>query len=132
MNRHSTEVFVPPRHTALPELIAGLSSACTQLQIANEDCLRLQLLAEELFINTVTHAPAGTLTAAICIRIRREGTEIALDYEDEAPPFDPCLPSTSPRDENTVGGFGLHLIRGLSRELSYRREAGRNFIKLLL
>lgn len=39
---------------------------------------------------------------------------------------------TAPLADRPVGGLGLFLLRGLARDLAYRREDGRNWLTVRL
>ena len=57
-----------------------------------------------------------------------------LVLRDDAPPFDP-LSLAAPDlaaglDERSMGGLGIHLVRELVDEVSYRRVDGRNELTL--
>lgn len=130
MNEHSTEISVPARHEALVELSEALGNACKSMAVSDADCLRLQLLAEELFINTIDHGFSGPSNTAIRLVIIRQSTGLTLRYEDEAPAFDPFAASPAVASPDAVGGLGLALLRGMSRTRHYRREAGRNIIEI--
>lgn len=132
MTDHSTEISVAACHAALPELLAGLAVACAQLAVAADDALRLQLFAEELFINTVDHGFSGKTGAPVRLSLSRAADGLRLHYSDAAPPFDPLAAPLPEAPGDNVGGLGLSLLRGMSRELHYRREAGRNLVELLL
>jgi len=130
MNTHSTDISVAPRHQALGELMATLQDACRALAIRDADSLRLQLVAEELFINTIDHG--GPHTAPVTIRLQRLSDGIALHYEDDGSAFDPTMGEASANPGDLPGGLGLRLLRGLARDMRYRREAGRNIVELTL
>lgn len=131
MNTHSTDISVAPRLAALNGLLATLDEACRQLSIGETECLRLQLLAEELFINTVDHGRPDAECSCVSLRVIRNKEGIVMQYEDRGIAFDPSsapLPKATPEQP---GGMGLRLIRGLTREVRYRREGDRNIVELL-
>lgn len=130
MNEHSTEISVPARHEALVELTETIGHACKSMAVSDADCLRLQLLAEELFINTIEHGFSGASGTNIRLVVSLNADGLTLRYEDEAPAFDPFTASPPLASEDAVGGLGLTLLRGMSRTRHYRREAGRNIIEI--
>ena len=97
---------------------------------------QVNLVLEELALNVMTHGRAGgarhldiVLTAAphaITVELADDGPQ--FDPLQEAPEFDPDLPI----DERRVGGVGVHLVRTLVDDASYRYEAGRNRLTLVL
>lgn len=130
MNKHSTDISVAPRHQALGELMAALQDACRALAIGDADSLRLQLVAEELFINTIDHGAPHS--AAVTFRLHRLPDTVVLRYEDDSGAFDPTSDESPASAADHPGGLGLRLLRGIAREMHYRREAGRNIVELTL
>lgn len=132
MNTHSTEISVAPRHDALSGLLATLAGACRQLAVGETQCLRLQLIAEELFINTVDHGGADPERSVVSLRLIRRQDNIVLHYEDSGLPFDPSSCALPPAIPDQPGGMGIRLIRGLTWGVRYRREGERNVVELLI
>lgn len=130
MNEYSTEISVPARHDALIALHAAIGDACARLHIAEADCLRLQLLAEELFINTIDHGLRGNSDCLVRLVLGRDDRGLTLRYEDEAPAFNPFLPPATTAGDDSVGGLGLALLGGMSQTQHYRREGGRNIVEI--
>ena len=97
---------------------------------------QVNLVLEELALNVMTHGRTGgarhldiVLTAAphaITVELADDGPQ--FDPLQEAPEFDPDLPI----DERRIGGVGVHLVRTLVDDASYRYEAGRNRLTLVL
>ena len=94
--------------------------------------LRIELVLEELLVNHVLHAyGSGEGDSEVACFCRAPGY-FCLEVVDEAVPFDPLgyAPpdlTLAPRDR-PIGGLGIHMIRSLADEISYRREAGKNVI----
>jgi len=95
--------------------------------------LRVVLLLEELFTNTVTHGYSGGGEDPVWVRLAAEGNVIEITYEDAGPAFDPLTGAPAPplasRGE-TPGGLGLALVRGLSASAAYARVGDRNRVTL--
>lgn len=119
----------PARMDAFPRVAALVERVAAEAGLARDDALRLTLVLEELFTNTVTYGHGGDCEAPIHIALAARSGGVAVLYEDTAPPFDPLTAETPARD---VGGLGLRLIRSLSRDLAYERVAGRNRITLVV
>jgi anti-sigma regulatory factor (Ser/Thr protein kinase) len=125
---------------AFPEIAAFADAACSDAGLGTGDALRLRLILEELFTNTVHHGHGGDSDRVVEIALDIAPARIALTYEDEAPAFDPRTAATSdeplasPDDGDTrpVGQQGLVLVRGMAREITYERREGRNRIGLSL
>ncbi len=94
--------------------------------------LKIELVLEELLVNHVLHAygdgEGDSDVACFC----PTPDQFCLEVVDEAAPFDP-LGHASPDltlapADRPIGGLGIHMIRSLADEISYRREAGKNVI----
>ena len=95
--------------------------------------LRVVLLLEELFTNTVTHGYADAGEDLVWVTLALGTGVIEITYEDAGPAFDPLTgapaPSLGPHGEEP-GGLGLALVRGLSTSAAYARVGHRNRITL--
>lgn len=104
-----------------------------------QDCLRLNLVLEELFTNTVRHGHHGDCDAPIWIGLERAEEGVRVIYEDKAPPFNPYaytrLPETAPDatlSMRKIGGLGVLLTRELAAARDYAYLFGRNRIRLTM
>ena len=127
----------PARMDVLPGVTAFVSGVCVTAGLGREDMLRLILLVEELFTNTVTHGHGGDSEAPVQLRLTVTPGRIALTYEDTAPPHDPFTAArpSPPRggvEERPVGGLGLRLVESLAGELRYVRDGDHNRISLVV
>jgi serine/threonine-protein kinase RsbW len=94
---------------------------------------RITLVLEEATINIVKHAYGGQGgKLEMCCTPVQGGLEIRL--VDEGPPFNPleapALEVVTDIASHRIGGWGIHLIRGLTDVLRYRREGGKNVLTL--
>lgn len=120
------------RAEVLPRVSAFVERRCRQLGASREAALRLILVAEELFINTVMHGYAGGGGGRqVSLTVRDAGHEIELVAEDDAAPFDPFqrVPPPAARAgprEAPAGGLGRVLIAGVAARHAYERRGRRN------
>lgn len=124
------EETFPARADAWPALRAFVTQAGGASGLARATCLRLTLLVEELFTNTVRHGHGGDSAAEIRLTLVPAGTGVRVVYEDSAPPHDPFAavspPEAAALEERPVGGLGVFLVSSLAREVRYARAGGRN------
>ena len=111
---------------------------CARNAIAADDALRLKLVVEELFTNTVKHGYRVESDAPIRIQLEATPGAVELVYEDEAPPFDPTIRFDSGAGPATVdanrpvGGLGLRLLGQFVQDARYQRRDGCNQLWLRL
>lgn len=118
--------------SCLPLATAFLEELCGHHDIAPNDRLRLTLITEELFRNTVLHGPGADGEARARLALTAGPTEVVLVYEDTARPFDPfahvnqaLADLDAPIADRRVDGFGLVLIMKMATRVSYVREGDR-------
>ena len=130
---------VPARMAGLAEAIAWVETFCRACGVSGDDSLRLSLVVEELFTNTVTHGYGGESEAPVRIGLRADPAEIELSFEDEAPPFDPlahlagsaaAVGGAGP--DRPVGRLGIALVVGMALRIDYARDGGCNRIRVAL
>ena len=99
--------------------------------------MRLRLVVEELFVNTVTHGHGGDSDAPVEITILVADDRVLLTYVDVAPPFDPFANVQGPEvdvplDRRTVGRLGVFLVTKFATRYEYARagEANRVIVEL--
>ena len=114
-----------------------LESFCTEAAVATDHCLRLNLVLEELFTNTVRHGHGGDSNAPVWVTLSGGADALNLTYEDTAPPFNPYgTPPDAPPDTTVkmrkIGGLGVLLTRKLAASREYAYLCGRNRIRLAL
>jgi serine/threonine-protein kinase RsbW len=127
----------PARLAALGGLKTLVEDFSVRAPLSRDDCLRLTLIVEELFTNTVRHGHGGDSDARVELTLEARPSTVALTYLDSAPPFDPLAAAlqadtSSPIEERRVGGLGILLSVSLSRQASYAYVDGRNRVELVL
>ena len=137
MNAHAERCF-PARQDCLSSALDFVEAWSLQQGVSPADALRLRLVVEELFSNTLTHGHGGDAAAQVQLRLAIDVRHIQLDYRDEAPAFDPLSRAVDPLDapagatSRPLGGFGLAIIRDIAHSASYAREAEHNLLQMLL
>lgn len=129
--QHGERRVFAARLAALSEVAAFAQDFCQREHIVHSVALRLTLVIEELFTNTVTHGHGGDSDAPIAITLSAAGDELSLCFEDAAPCFDP-LPYMhsppadldAPSQARSVGGLGLHLVWQVSTHIRHAYAAG--------
>ena len=79
----------PARLALLPDAAAFAQAFCERCGIARVDAIRLTLIIEELFTNSVEHGYGGDSDAPIGVALSVEADGVCVRFEDSAPPFDP-------------------------------------------
>ncbi len=126
----------PARRNALPQVEAFLAEVCADAGLDRAMCLRVTLLVEELFTNTVVHGHGADSDAPVRLDCEVAPGRITLVYEDTGPPHDPFAVVARPDpdanvQDRPVGGLGVLLVSAMARHVEYRRADDRNRISLV-
>ena len=105
--------------------------------MAQDHCLRMNLVLEELFTNTVRHGHKGDSDSPVWVTLAATPQSFKLEYEDAGPPFNPYgrPPAASPDTTvkmRRIGGLGVLLTAKLAVSREYAYLYGRNRIRLAL
>lgn len=129
----------PARFDAVADTAAFVLAFCERNGISRSTALRLRLIVEELFTNSVQHGYGGECDTPVRIALAMIEGYPTMEYEDSAPPYDPLARlSTLPADSVATldappsAGLGLFLIGKLAYGARYAYEDGRNRLWLAM
>ena len=92
------------------------------------------LAMEEIFSNIVFYGFGDDLDHHITLHLVIEGDALILTLQDEGIPFNPLNVQIGPRDkpleERDKGGMGITLAKNLMDKMEYRRERGKNILRM--
>ena len=130
----------PARFTSLTDSAEFVDTFCARHGLDTDLALKLTLVLEELFTNTITHGFGAESDATVRIALTASHAQsVSLIFEDTGPAFDP-LAADTPRPHTLdgafgarpVGGLGIHLVKQFASAQRYAREDGRNRLWLTL
>lgn len=129
----ATTYYFPVREDALAPLLDCVEAGGREWQLPPPTLLKLRLIAEELFTNSLRHSAGGH----VAVGIEQEQGLVCFRYEDGGSahnPFDRLDRGhlTQPVVDRPVGRLGLVLIDGFADNIGYERLAGRNRFRIRL
>ena len=130
--KNDRSAMFPARLGELRRLTAFLEAFCGTRGIERSRCLRLNLVLEELFVNSVQHGFRGDCDAPIWITLDARPEALQITYEDTAPPFNPFARLPTWDVQRKVGGLGVLLTQELAEGRDYAYVFGRNRVRLSL
>lgn len=124
----------------LVRLTAALDSFSDRAGLPDEARFNLQLCVEELVLNVVNHGfdgAAGEHDILVDLQFQEDSRTLTVQITDDGRAFDPVSDAPVPKldaslEDRPLGGLGLHLVRTLMDDISYRREEGRNHLALTM
>lgn len=131
----SVSVEIAPAADGLPAVFEAVEEFGEGAEWSMEFVLRAQLVLEEMMLNVMKHSGA---TDPVIMRLASRPNEARFEIIDNGAPFDPTEAPAPPETDASslmdvaIGGLGIHLVRSMVREMSYRREAGANHLTLVL
>jgi sigma-B regulation protein RsbU (phosphoserine phosphatase) len=116
------------------DVMETLQDSLENSTLPTEFILEVVLVAEEISTNIEKYAgvpPGSPVTLAVDL----SPDEISLEFSDQGMPFNPLKESErsllgADIDAAEIGGLGVHLITKLTDEQRYRRQGGRNYLRV--
>ena len=104
--------------------------------ISDDDSFNIHLVLDESVINVIVHGYHDQAEHQIHVRLRRSDGEVTIDIDDDGIAYNP-LDAPAPRfdlpvEQRRIGGLGVHIVKTLARTIDYRRENGRNHLRIVV
>lgn len=116
----------------LDRIVGFVENASERLGFGLKEAGEINLMLEELFINSVSYGYPDGRAGEIEIILELKDDTIKLEYSDDGEEFDPLQIKEADTgldiERRGVGGLGMHLIRRLSDGIEYERRGGRNVL----
>lgn len=118
----------------IPQLNEFIDGFCEQRDIDNDITMSLNLAIEEAVVNVMNYAyPEGTV-GYVDIEAEADDDFVTFVISDTGKPFDPTqkdeVNTELSVEDRPIGGLGIHLVRRMMDEISYRYADHRNILTL--
>lgn len=121
---------------ALPAVEAALEAFVESHELPPKTGYTLALIVEELVTNIVKYGYAGADAGPLQLTVRLDGGRVVGTLVDAGAPFDPTAMKTpdveADVDDRRIGGLGVHLVRAMSEDFTYRRDGAHNVVSFRL
>jgi serine/threonine-protein kinase RsbW len=126
---------IPAKLENLESMLQFIRNCAEQQGFSKREVNKIQVAAEEALVNVISYAYPDD-GGDVEIRCNAKGAEgLVIEIIDWGIPFDPLsLPEPdieAPPEEREVGGLGIHIMRNIMDEVSYKREGDRNILTLV-
>ena len=138
MNRNVLLKFAPgpngdeAQQKVLAEITQALEKLGNREGWTEETIFRVNLVLEEISLNVMAHGGETPGRAPeMDIAIESSESAVTIEVADSGMPFNPIhdappVPCVSPGRTAPLGGLGIHLVRNMVENLSYRHDGTRN------
>ncbi len=98
---------------------------------------RVHLVLEELVLNIIDYGfDDGRDDHELEVVLVSDDDSLTIDITDDGLPFDPTEDAkkpdvNAPLEDRPIGGLGVHLVRTMMDEMTYRREDDKNHLTLV-
>ena len=118
----------------LNQVIEFVEEAADRFELAPKKKFGLLVAVEEAFVNVCHYAYPET-EGDVSIACGTDNEAFVVEIADSGAPFDilslPEPDTTSDIMDRQIGGLGVHFIRTLTDQVSYRRANGQNILKMV-
>lgn len=116
--------------------ILGFTERCAdQFGMDGKKKFGLLVAVEEAFVNVCNYAYTKD-EGDVELFCGREGGSFLIEISDAGMEFNvlnlPEPDTTSSIEERQIGGLGIHFIRTMTDDFSYRREHGKNILRMVI
>lgn len=117
----------------LDQAINFIEDRAEQSGMGTQKKFGLLIAVEEAFVN-VCHYAYPDSRGEVSLSCTTDTTDFVVEIVDQGGPFDllslPVPDTTAAIMERQIGGLGVHFIRTFTDDVRYRREDGRNILRM--
>jgi anti-sigma regulatory factor (Ser/Thr protein kinase) len=131
-----TTMTFPAQQEFLPQGVAFVAAYASAAGLPPARVMALEIAVEEALTNICQYAYTKPLGVVEVHCYHDESQQLCIALIDTGKPFNilalPAPDFTADVDGRLVGGLGVHLLRALVDEVTYRREGDRNVLQLIV
>ena len=98
----------------------------------DEATFKLKLVLEEILMNVISYGGDSSHKPRITLHLSQQNDLLSMEISDDGIAYDPLTAPPpdleSDLDDRPIGGLGVHLVRELMDNVSYRYKDGRNHL----
>lgn len=130
----SLELYLQNRFEEMARIAPALAAFGQQERLQTKVIQAADLALEEHVTNVIRYAFDAETSHTIVVRVTMSNGALQMEVEDDGRSHNPLtfppVDTTIPLEEKPIGGLGIHLIRTCMDEVDYRREGGKNILRL--
>jgi anti-sigma regulatory factor (Ser/Thr protein kinase) len=134
-DRATVELHLRNKFEEIDRCLGALRAVCGDFGLAPEVEQSFSVVLDDLLNNIVSYAFDDGEEHFIDVILSTDGQRFIVSVTDDGVEFDPFMRREPDVEANIearqIGGLGIHLIRNLMDDYSYRRVNGRNVTTLM-
>jgi sigma-B regulation protein RsbU (phosphoserine phosphatase) len=131
----SFDLNITNKMSEIGRVIRAFESFSEKSGIPIPIAMKFNLVFDDLLNNIVSYAFPEGGEHEIKIHAEKSGDSVLLTVEDDGIPFNPFARSEADTsqslEDREIGGLGIHLIRNIMDEASYKRRNDQNVVNLI-
>lgn len=117
---------------SLKEMFDFLKGFCTSQNLSPTLTDQVILAGEEALVNIIKYSYPQDADGLISITCEQAGTSgIKITIKDQGIHFNPLENLPLNQSNDTLGGYGIHLLKGLMDVIDYKRVENENILTLI-
>ncbi len=131
-----SQVNFPATRNHLQQFIDSVVGSAKEQAYDDQKIGLIRLAVEEALVNIFKYAYPEAVGDVVLRCLLDDRERFVIEIEDSGAPFNVLTVSEPilavPLSERKIGGLGIHLIRQFTDEVEYRREGGKNLLRLIV
>ncbi|MDO4176158.1 MAG: SpoIIE family protein phosphatase [Bacillota bacterium] len=127
-----TELVIVPNEDTVSEVLQYFERRTEALEVPMKTASKVGIMVDEIFSNIVQYSGA-TIAKTKCLI---EDDRLVLMIKDNGVEYNPLEredPDTSLSvEEREIGGLGIYMVKNMANDVRYKREDGKNFLKIYM
>lgn len=128
------EIVLTNRPDEMKRLLQALEAFATEHRLPAKVLQAADLALAEHVTNVLKYAYADSTAHEIRVRLSCDEGVLHAEVQDDGRAFNPLevppVDTSVPLEQRSLGGLGIHLMRQFMDTLDYRREGGRNILRM--
>lgn len=132
---HSKEIEIKNTIEEVQIAMGAFEEFAAMHRISMVNSMKINIVLDEILSNIVKYGFPDDAVHNIGVTVEMHGRKLVIIFSDDGIPFNPFQktpPDLSiPLERREVGGIGIHLVRKLMDEFSYKRNINRNVVTMV-